>query len=354
MKRPDDSPLPAPLTSRTPIPRYQSRSITRRLVSRRNPNRQSTGGEMATPQNAEASSSQVSQVEEPPSSLDETQPKRGVKRRHPEDLRSRRRSTKRRQSEPTFDIGSSCEVVDLDAEFEEGSSGESGSCSLTDELDSTSSVTGTEGYKPEDEEVASAPILEEQHDWTSLGDAIQFAHTHGSQDTVNSPPSQSSPPRPTGTVTSPSLSRILNADPPPLQSNTVQSTSAAAGPIDLCHSPLTPASTDTHSKGKEKATTTEEKRAVTPVVEAEPQATLADYTCPICFSPPTNATLTPCGHICCGPCLFAAVKSSMKRAQMAGPEEAGARCPVCRATIPGWDGRGGGVIGLKIRALYTM
>ncbi|KAF9261172.1 hypothetical protein L218DRAFT_805394, partial [Marasmius fiardii PR-910] len=100
-------------------------------------------------------------------------------------------------------------------------------------------------------------------------------------------------------------------------------------------------------KGKEKA----EKRAPTP--EAEP-STLADYTCPICFSPPTNATLTPCGHICCGPCLFAAVKSSMKRAQFAAPEDAGARCPVCRASIPGWDGKGGGVIGLKIRALFTL
>jgi hypothetical protein len=40
---------------------------------------------------------------------------------------------------------------------------------------------------------------------------------------------------------------------------------------------------------------------------------LSAYTCPICFSPPTNATLTPCGHICCGACLFAAVKSTVKR-----------------------------------------
>jgi len=40
---------------------------------------------------------------------------------------------------------------------------------------------------------------------------------------------------------------------------------------------------------------------------------LSTYTCPICFSPPTNATLTPCGHICCGQCLFTAVKSTMRR-----------------------------------------
>ena len=40
---------------------------------------------------------------------------------------------------------------------------------------------------------------------------------------------------------------------------------------------------------------------------------LSAYTCPICFSPPTNATLTPCGHICCGACLFTAVKSTIRR-----------------------------------------
>ena len=30
------------------------------------------------------------------------------------------------------------------------------------------------------------------------------------------------------------------------------------------------------------------------------------------------------------------------------------RCPVFRATIPGWDGKGGGVIGLKARAILTL
>ncbi|KAJ3514125.1 hypothetical protein NMY22_g14842 [Coprinellus aureogranulatus] len=40
---------------------------------------------------------------------------------------------------------------------------------------------------------------------------------------------------------------------------------------------------------------------------------LSSYTCPICFFPPSNATLTPCGHICCGSCLFTAIKSSQLR-----------------------------------------
>jgi hypothetical protein len=42
---------------------------------------------------------------------------------------------------------------------------------------------------------------------------------------------------------------------------------------------------------------------------------LSSYSCPICFSPPINATLTPCGHVCCGACLFTAVKTTMQRAQ---------------------------------------
>ncbi|KAG8213456.1 hypothetical protein J3R82DRAFT_11973 [Butyriboletus roseoflavus] len=82
---------------------------------------------------------------------------------------------------------------------------------------------------------------------------------------------------------------------------------------------------------------------------------LSAYTCPICFSPPTNATLTPCGHICCGQCLFTAVKSTIRRNMVVAMERApAARCPVCRAEIPGWDGRGGGVIGLKMQVLYSL
>ncbi|KAL1739537.1 hypothetical protein HDZ31DRAFT_49228 [Schizophyllum fasciatum] len=83
------------------------------------------------------------------------------------------------------------------------------------------------------------------------------------------------------------------------------------------------------------------------------QTSLTEYTCPICFFAPTNATLTPCGHICCGSCLFTAVKTAMLRA-VHTPEGMEARCPVCRATIPGWDGHGGGVIGLKLRSKVTI
>ncbi|KAK0470345.1 uncharacterized protein EV420DRAFT_1256683 [Desarmillaria tabescens] len=95
-------------------------------------------------------------------------------------------------------------------------------------------------------------------------------------------------------------------------------------------------------------TTAEERHEA----ELEP---LSSYNCPICFTPPTNATLTPCGHICCGSCLFTAVKVAKRRAGlMMGGGELLAKCPVCRATIPGWDGRGGGVIGLKARTLFSV
>lgn len=31
-----------------------------------------------------------------------------------------------------------------------------------------------------------------------------------------------------------------------------------------------------------------------------------------------------------------------------------ARCPVCRAVIEGWDGKGGGVVGIKVRAVFAI
>lgn len=46
---------------------------------------------------------------------------------------------------------------------------------------------------------------------------------------------------------------------------------------------------------------------------------LSSYNCPICFSPPSFATLTPCGHICCAECLFSAVRSGTQRSVLLGP-----------------------------------
>ena len=47
-----------------------------------------------------------------------------------------------------------------------------------------------------------------------------------------------------------------------------------------------------------------------PIDEVE---ALAAYTCPICFSSPSHATITPCGHVLCGECLFTAVKTAIQR-----------------------------------------
>ncbi|TFK61942.1 hypothetical protein BDN72DRAFT_777681 [Pluteus cervinus] len=105
------------------------------------------------------------------------------------------------------------------------------------------------------------------------------------------------------------------------------------------------------STGKEKA----KARSVTPEPALDESNLLSAYVCPICYCPPTNATLTPCGHISCGPCLFAAVKTALQRnTLMTAGEDRGAKCPVCRASIPGWDGKGGGVIGLNVRAVLSL
>jgi len=109
--------------------------------------------------------------------------------------------------------------------------------------------------------------------------------------------------------------------------------------------------------------------------EEEDPTSLSTFTCPVCFSPPENATLTPCGHVMCtfslfslstahtersgnvgGKCLFSAIKAARQRhAGLYGREGLApdgtkneAICPVCRVPIPGWDGKGGGVIGLSM------
>jgi hypothetical protein len=93
-----------------------------------------------------------------------------------------------------------------------------------------------------------------------------------------------------------------------------------------------------------------------PIPERPPSipkaAPLSSYTCPICYSAPKDAALTLCGHIICGSCLFGSVRAARARAlESARPQEAEkAYCPVCRAVLAGWDGRGGGVIGLEIKA----
>ena len=72
----------------------------------------------------------------------------------------------------------------------------------------------------------------------------------------------------------------------------------------------TPEKESSDQKGKNKVLDVE------PKPRKPKEELLGGYSCPICFSPPSNATLTPCGHICCGLCLFVAVKTTMQRANM--------------------------------------
>ncbi|KAH7107735.1 hypothetical protein BKA62DRAFT_684274 [Auriculariales sp. MPI-PUGE-AT-0066] len=86
-----------------------------------------------------------------------------------------------------------------------------------------------------------------------------------------------------------------------------------------------------------------------------PDTLLAEVlNCPVCMSPPKGATLTPCGHVMCGECLFMSVAGGMQRARVAMNGRPEPQCPVCRARIDGWDGRGGGLTGLTFETVNNV
>lgn len=120
---------------------------------------------------------------------------------------------------------------------------------------------------------------------------------------------------------------------------------AAAGPSTPSSSRMEEGSSSSQAS---KAIVLDDEPTPSPPQENTP---LSSHTCPICFYPPRYAVLTPCGHILCGECLFEAVSTSQARQLGPRPE---AQCPVCRATLEGWDGKGGGVIGLEIRQVISL
>jgi hypothetical protein len=69
------------------------------------------------------------------------------------------------------------------------------------------------------------------------------------------------------------------------------------------------------------------RKRTPPPVPSAPEP-LAAYACPVCFTPPTRATLLPCGHVCCGECVFAAVKTMQRRNQYA-PDAHGVNAARC-------------------------
>jgi hypothetical protein len=102
--------------------------------------------------------------------------------------------------------------------------------------------------------------------------------------------------------TSPTLTQISTWEIPPDVPTAPVATSSSV--IELCDEPTSPS------------------RVLPSTATAATPEPLSTYTCPICFSPPTNATLTPCGHVCCGQCLFTAVKSTIRRNMVAAMDRA--------------------------------
>lgn len=86
-----------------------------------------------------------------------------------------------------------------------------------------------------------------------------------------------------------------------------------------------------------------------PTSKASKGTPLAKYICPICFSPPKDAVLTPCGHIMCGECLFSAVRAARVRNMESGQDASKTLCPVCRELLKGWDWRREGVIPQEVK-----
>ncbi|EJU01438.1 hypothetical protein DACRYDRAFT_107988 [Dacryopinax primogenitus] len=105
----------------------------------------------------------------------------------------------------------------------------------------------------------------------------------------------------------------------------VKAPSRGPSPITPLSSPAQPGS-PTHSGS---SGTTIPAAPPTP----PPLQPLTSYTCPICFSPPAHATITPCGHLMCGECLYNSVKANLERAMQAPPGDAHPQCPVCRANL---------------------
>lgn len=128
--------------------------------------------------------------------------------------------------------------------------------------------------------------------------------------TGEEPPQVSPSPAPVNQPVTASSSDSVAIDLTDLNESTVISskadwTSSGTAPVVINDKPPSPSSS-----------------SAIPTFTVSPPEPLSAYTCPICLSPPTNATLTPCGHVCCGQCLFTAVKSTMRRNMVVAMERA--------------------------------
>ncbi|KAJ7025158.1 hypothetical protein C8F04DRAFT_1046777 [Mycena alexandri] len=301
---PTDEPLPSPLTSRNLRPRSEAKSLRSRSGSR---------GGSARPSRPSSSLSNSSLM--PPIA---GHSRAGIKREREEE---------EEQEEPSSGArGKRVRATSIGEEVEEDQEEED---ELQDELEAEEIQAGV---APSSQSNPDAVKVQDHHPTTSPSSSLRPE----AQAKPDPNPSQ-----PRSPVSSPSLAKLLHpVDAEPTMSVVNPSSIASSAPIEFSIA----------SSSKTKLPSPSTPRAVEPAPEP-----LSAYSCPICFFPPTNATLTPCGHVCCGSCLFTAVKTMTQRGQGAMRLEASvARCPVCRAQIPGWDGRGGGVIGLKVRAVFSL
>ncbi|PFH45458.1 hypothetical protein AMATHDRAFT_9200 [Amanita thiersii Skay4041] len=115
------------------------------------------------------------------------------------------------------------------------------------------------------------------------------------------------PPPASATTSTLSFSLSLSSIPSPTAS------------IRYSHSPTPPPQTQTQTLHSDPDSQYQSQPQTQTEKTQQPQQPdpLCDYTCPICFAPPSNPTLTPCGHICCGLCLFTAVKTTLARGTIA-------------------------------------
>jgi hypothetical protein len=281
-------PLPVPLTSRTPQPRSASRGSSRSHSN--NSRHSSVSGTMTTtaPSNGEIGSSS----------------RRDLKRRKIEMTNSMRSTEKGKGKAREIDVED--EVDELDSESE-----------VTSHASSRAAAKGKakEVYPEEEIDELESELDELESD--SGGDTNSYGYDNsGSSSTIMSmmnggsglihPAVTDSQPSSFSSHTA-ELSNhgeIIFPNPPSAEP------SLSGMPAAILIPPDEPKPSSSHQ-----AFIPAQAPPPPPPPEPEP---LSSYTCPICFSPPTNATLTPCGHICCGQCLFTAVKTTMTRGMWVG------------------------------------
>lgn len=89
--------------------------------------------------------------------------------------------------------------------------------------------------------------------------------------------------------------------------------------------------------------------AAAAATSAAKQARLQDFECCICMSPPTDLTMTPCGHLFCWECIHRAANAGNSHFGGRGPGGKTSKCPNCRKPFTTHIFSEKGLIPLSIR-----